>query len=180
MANVYACESYTWINGQTYVNDTSGIFAYLTSSFGCDSTIQLNLNISIPTQDTLVLNGSAIGSYVIGDSVFNTTGTYFLTLLDAFGCDSLIQLNLIIEDAAFTNEYFDNICIYPNPSIDGFFKIESDFPVEFLSIHDLSGKSIPFTFEKNSLKLFTEDTGIYFLFLNINNNALVKRLILVK
>lgn len=180
MANVYACESYTWINGQTYVNDTSGIFAYLTSSFGCDSTIQLNLNISISTQDTLVLNGSAIGSYVIGDSVFNTTGTYFLTLLDAFGCDSLIQLNLIIEDAAFTNEYFDNICIYPNPSIDGFFKIESEFPVEFLSIHDLSGKSIPFTFEKNSLKLFTEDTGIYFLFLNINNNALVKRLILVK
>ena len=178
--NIFACESYTWINGQTYLNDTSGIYAYLTSSFGCDSTIQLNLNISIPTQDTLVLNVSAIGNYVIGDSVFNTSGTYFVTLLDAFGCDSLIQLNLIIEDASFTNEYLDNICIYPNPSIDGVFKIESEYPVEFLSIHDLSGKSIPFTFEKNSLKLFTEDTGIYFLFLNINNNNLVKRLILLK
>lgn len=43
--SVYTCNPYTWIDGQTYINDTSGIYYTLQTVFGCDSVVELQLDI---------------------------------------------------------------------------------------------------------------------------------------
>ena len=174
---VLACSEYTWVNGVTYTVSTNQPSAMLYTTYGCDSLVHLNLILG--TSDTVTTSATGFGNYTWNGSTYDQSGTYVQVLSNQYGCDSVVTLNLIIEPAGLSNNDI-KFNIYPNPSSDGFFEVESEYIIQFLSIHDLSGKSIPFTFEKNSFKLFTEATGIYFLNMNINNYNLVKCLVLLK
>ena len=46
MDNQTSCYSYTWINGTTYYASTDTAIYQLTNSHGCDSLIQLDLEIN--------------------------------------------------------------------------------------------------------------------------------------
>jgi hypothetical protein len=92
-----ACSSYTWAeNGTTYT--TSGSYTdTLTNAAGCDSIITLNLTINLPT--TSNLSATACNSYTWaenGATYFNS-GNYNDTLTNVAGCDSIITLNLTIN-----------------------------------------------------------------------------------
>ncbi|WP_425422473.1 gliding motility-associated C-terminal domain-containing protein [Phaeodactylibacter xiamenensis] len=80
--------------------DTTGTYdVVLTAADGCDSTVTLNLDV-IPTVfttlDEEVCNG---GSFTVGTSTYDVTGTYMDTLPAInTGCDSVITLNLTVLD----------------------------------------------------------------------------------
>ncbi|MFN7847074.1 MAG: T9SS type A sorting domain-containing protein, partial [Bacteroidota bacterium] len=98
ISTVSACNSFFWINGQTYTtSNNSATFTYNLIS-GCDSIVTLNLTInnSSYTTDYIV----ACNSYTWIDGITYTTSnnsaTY--TLSNISGCDSVIALNLTIHN----------------------------------------------------------------------------------
>ncbi|MDA8661387.1 T9SS type A sorting domain-containing protein [Schleiferiaceae bacterium] len=95
--SIFACGSYTWINGVTYTSSTSAPVDTLTSSTGQDSVVTLNLTINSPTTGTDIQ--TACNSYTWIDGVTytssNSSATY--TLTNAVGCDSVVTLNLTIN-----------------------------------------------------------------------------------
>ncbi|MEZ5026157.1 MAG: PKD domain-containing protein [Chitinophagales bacterium] len=69
----------------------------LTTTNGCDSIVQLHLTVN-PTY-TISLNEEICegDSIVIGNKVFNQTGNFVVTLKTTQGCDSIIQLILLVH-----------------------------------------------------------------------------------
>lgn len=93
-----ACDSYTWSsNGLTYTS--SGAYLdTLINVAGCDSVITLNLTINSST--SVSYNDTACVSYTWASNgmTYTTSGVYYDTLQNAIGCDSLIILNLVINN----------------------------------------------------------------------------------
>ncbi|MCR4816826.1 MAG: T9SS type A sorting domain-containing protein, partial [Bacteroidales bacterium] len=96
--NQTACESYTWIDGQTYTVSTNTPTYTLTAANGCDSVVTLNLTVNYGT--TGVDNQTACGSYtwIDGETYTASTNTPTYTLPAANGCDSVVTLNLTINN----------------------------------------------------------------------------------
>ncbi|MFK7784616.1 MAG: right-handed parallel beta-helix repeat-containing protein [Crocinitomicaceae bacterium] len=94
--NVTACESYSWIDGNTYTSNNNSAIFTLSNSQGCDSVVTLNLTINSSTTSSDLI--TACESYTWMDGITytanNTTATYILT--NAQGCDSIIMLDLTI------------------------------------------------------------------------------------
>ncbi len=87
------CGAFTWSqNGMTY--NTSGVYSdTLQSALGCDSIINLDLEILVPTQE--MLNEIACGWYTAPDGrVYDSTGVYTAIIPNAAGCDSTLTINL--------------------------------------------------------------------------------------
>ena len=93
-----ACDSYTWIDGNTYSFSNNTATHTLTNAAGCDSVVTLNLTINNSTTGTDVQ--TACDSYVWMDgntyTTSNNLATY--TLTNAAGCDSVVTLNLTINN----------------------------------------------------------------------------------
>ncbi len=94
---VTACDSFTWIDGNTYTasNDTA-TFTY-TSVGGCDSTITLDLTIN-PSYN-LIDSITAFDSYtwINGITYTASTDTPSMRYTRVNGCDSTISLHLTID-----------------------------------------------------------------------------------
>jgi hypothetical protein len=91
------CEEYTVPSGdETYTN--SGIYNdTLMNAAGCDSIISINLTILNSSRSTI--NASQCrGSYTSpsGNNTYTSSGTYFDTLVNMSGCDSIIEISLTI------------------------------------------------------------------------------------
>jgi len=76
----------------------------LTSVYGCDSLVQVNLTILPPDTVAVTETVCANGCVDIGGSQYCAPGEYFITLTNAMGCDSVIDLtfNEIIVNAAIS------------------------------------------------------------------------------
>ena len=94
-----ACDSYTWIDGNTYNSSNNTASHVLTNASGCDSTVTLNLTINNSNTGTDVQ--TACDSYTWIDGITynssNNTSTHILT--NASGCDSTVTLNLTINNS---------------------------------------------------------------------------------
>jgi len=95
--SVSACESYTWpVNGVTYTQDIS-IIGALVAANGCDSTINLVLDIlgGLSTAQTV----TACNSYywTSGNQFLTASGSYIENFTDQNGCDSSAILHLTIN-----------------------------------------------------------------------------------
>ena len=90
-----ACSEYTWIDGNTYTEDTSVTFM-LTSLNGCDSLVTLELTIVSILETTDVQE--ACGEYTWSDGItyFESNNTATQILQSVGGCDSIVTLDLII------------------------------------------------------------------------------------
>lgn len=92
-------KQYTLVNGQV-ITQSGDYVVSLKNTFGCDSLLHYNITF-LPTQrisiDTFICSGF---SYLLpnGNSV-RQTGTYVDTLVNTFGCDSIIQTNLAVKDS---------------------------------------------------------------------------------
>ncbi|MCB0686425.1 MAG: gliding motility-associated C-terminal domain-containing protein, partial [Saprospiraceae bacterium] len=69
----------------------------LQSSAGCDSVINLTLQIVDQIQETLSVSLCEGASYTFGSETLSESGTYRDTLLSSAGCDSIVTLNLVIS-----------------------------------------------------------------------------------
>jgi len=94
--SVEACDVYMTPGGN-FISE-SGIFTEgLTNAVGCDSVLVINLIIlesSIETEDVVTCN-----SYLSPDGmeIWTESGTYYDTLTNAAGCDSVIVTHLTID-----------------------------------------------------------------------------------
>ena len=91
-----ACETYTWIDGNTYTESNNTATYTLTNSWGCDSVVTLNLTVN--HSNTGVDVQTACETYTWIDGIVytesNNTATY--TLTNTAGCDSVVTLNLTV------------------------------------------------------------------------------------
>ncbi len=94
---IVACDSYTWIDGITYTTSSDTITDTLTNTVGCDSVVTLHLTIleSTSSVDSVVACGSY--TWINGITYTASTNTVTDTLTNVAGCDSVIHLNLTIN-----------------------------------------------------------------------------------
>ena len=113
-----ACNSFTWIDGNTYTSSNNTATHIFKTKYGCDSIITLNLTILDTTFYGVDIQTSFC-SYTWIDGInytsSNNTATHTLSTstLNAYGCDSIVTLDLTIIDTTFstTDTYFqcDNL-----------------------------------------------------------------------
>ncbi|MFD1553395.1 hypothetical protein DNU06_06935 [Putridiphycobacter roseus] len=94
---VDTCDFYTWTNGITYNVSTNNVSDTLTSIYGCDSIIYLNLVIRNSDTTSALINSCAEYTWIDGITYTssNNTATYILNNIN--GCDSIIYLHLTID-----------------------------------------------------------------------------------
>jgi hypothetical protein len=103
--NQSACESYTWIDGNTYITSTNTPTFTIPGGAinGCDSIAALDLTINYNAEISNVLN--ACDSYTWIDGVTYTDNvqnvTYVVQGATASGCDSIyiLDLNILSSDS---------------------------------------------------------------------------------
>jgi hypothetical protein len=93
-----ACDSFTWIDGVTYTSSTNTPTFTLTNATGCDSTVTLNLTINNSSTGTDVQVACQTFTWIDGITYTSSTNTPTFTLTNAVGCDSVVTLNLTIND----------------------------------------------------------------------------------
>jgi len=160
-----ACESYTWIDGNTYYQSTNTESLILSSEYGCDSIVTLNLEIGYPDDTTLYI--SSFGDYEINGITYTESGTYQQTLESQYGCDSLVILNLYIEDIGLEGVSEYGISAYPNP-FSSFLHLDFEqlMPEQRLVLTDINGKVL---LQRNNLQLNNVlqlndlESGMYYL-----------------
>jgi large repetitive protein len=95
-----ACDNYTWMDGVTYTSSNNTATFVLTNAVGCDSIVTLNLTIN--NSNTVVDTQVACGTYtwIDGNTYTESNNTATFTLTNATGCDSIVNLNLIINNSS--------------------------------------------------------------------------------
>ncbi|MEO6904459.1 MAG: LamG-like jellyroll fold domain-containing protein [Bacteroidia bacterium] len=109
-----ACGSYKWINGVTYTVNNNIAKDTIKNVAGCDSIVTLNLTIHHATTGTDVK--SACGSYKWSNGVTYTANnnTAKDTLKNVVGCDSIVTLNLTINNVNIATTTIGNNTITSN------------------------------------------------------------------
>src|SRR5574344_1761800 len=100
-----ACESYTWIDGNTYTASTNTPTFTLINADGCDSIVTLNLTIKSATTAIDVQSACESYTWIDGNTYTESTNTPTFTLINADGCDSTITLHLTIHRTSETIDY---------------------------------------------------------------------------
>ena len=95
---IIACNSYTWIDGNTYTSSTNTPSFMLSDIHGCDSLVNLDLTINYSNlgADTL----TACDSYLWNANTYDSSGTFNQVLTNIHGCDSSVTLNLTIINSS--------------------------------------------------------------------------------
>lgn len=98
--NTSSCVSYTVPSGdETYAS--SGTYSdTIANVSGCDSIISINLTVLQPTSSSISV--SACDSYTVpsGNQTYFTSGTYQDIIPNLAGCDSVITINLSINNSS--------------------------------------------------------------------------------
>jgi hypothetical protein len=113
--NVISCGSYFWnTTGNTYI--TSGNYQVLLSnSYGCDSLVTLNLIISSASTDTAAMVACNSYQWSQNGNTYTTSGFYVDSLTSSLGCDSIIVLDLTINNSS-SNTLTETSCgVYTAP-----------------------------------------------------------------
>ncbi|MBO73934.1 MAG: hypothetical protein CMD33_01525, partial [Flavobacteriales bacterium] len=109
-----ACDSLTWLDGNTYVESTVVPSLVLQSSAGCDSIVSLDLTVNYTTYNTIDTMAVNVFEY---EGVEYTEGGEFTIFLDnAAGCDSVVTLKLDLEFVGLEESLaVESWSFYPNP-----------------------------------------------------------------
>ncbi|WP_232830084.1 gliding motility-associated C-terminal domain-containing protein [Lewinella sp. IMCC34191] len=107
-ARVAICEDDSYLFGDRRLIESGDYVDTFATRFGCDSIVDLQLEVIGDTYDTLtasVLNGEL---FEIGDYGFRAAGDYPLTFTSSLGCDSLVLLQLSSFDIFIPNAFSPN------------------------------------------------------------------------
>lgn len=161
------CDSYTWIDGNTYNSSNNTATHTLINSVGCDSIITLNLTIN--ESNTGTDTQTAVGSYTWIDGITytmsNNTATY--TLTNNNNCDSVVFLNLTIKNSSYIDVNTQNeIKLFPNPSSDKITITINSIDTVNVSLLNIQGKILlqeSGQFDQYDIDLSSYAVGTYFL-----------------
>ena len=93
-----ACESFTWIDGNTYTDDNTTATFVTTNAAGCDSTITLDLTILESSSSTDIHEVCDEFTWIDGNTYTENNNNATFTTTNTAGCDSVITLNLTINN----------------------------------------------------------------------------------
>jgi hypothetical protein len=99
-----ACDSYTWIDGNTYNSSNNTATVTLTNAAGCDSVVTLNLTInqtSSSIDNQILCDGNTL-NWIDGNTYTSSNNTATYTLTNTDGCDSIVTLNLTVSSSTST------------------------------------------------------------------------------
>ena len=89
---------------------TSGIYKDTALNYtGCDSIAILHLTVNPLSASTLSKTICANHTYSFNSQVLNSSGTYYDTLINYLGCDSVVTLNLTVKPISI-DSFYQNIC----------------------------------------------------------------------
>lgn len=110
--NVNACGNYFWAeNGVTYFS--SGVYsAVYTNTSGCDSIVQLNLNLGQNTINNVNLAACDAYYWNATGITYTTSGLYTTTITTPQGCDSVVNLNLVINNSSSSTQNITTCDVY--------------------------------------------------------------------
>ena len=94
-----SCDTYTWIDGNTYTTSNNSATWILTNAAGCDSTVTLDLTITNSNSGTDSQTSCDTYTWIDGNTytTSNNSATWILT--NAAGCDSTVTLDLTITNS---------------------------------------------------------------------------------
>ncbi|NDD67620.1 hypothetical protein EBZ35_08270, partial [bacterium] len=96
------------VGGQGF--QSAGVYQVnLTNYFGCDSLITLNLTVNEPSASTMSQAICAPNGYSFNGQWLTTTGVYLDTLINGLGCDSVVTLDLTVNQPSQI-AIFDTLC----------------------------------------------------------------------
>lgn len=133
---ITACESYTWIDGNTYTTSTNMPTWTLTNLQGCDSVITLNLVVNTPPDSSVIQTGSTLtaiqsgaiyqwldcdNNYTIINGETNqvytpipTTGNYALEV-SLNGCTDTSSC-FLVDYSGLIQQFNTTVILHPNPA----------------------------------------------------------------
>lgn len=101
---ITACDSYTWIDGNTYTASNSTATDTFTSASGCDSILHLNLTVLNSSSSTTIITACDSYTWIDGNTYTSSTNTPTVTMLNSAGCDSVITLDLTIQASSSSTQ----------------------------------------------------------------------------
>ena len=93
---VESCDSYTWIDGNTYTTSNNTATSTLVSSSGCDSIVTLDLTITSSSSGIDIIEACDSYTWIDGNTYATSNNTATYTLANTLGCDSIVTLDLTI------------------------------------------------------------------------------------
>ena len=95
--------------GDSYYSDIT-LTSIHSNFYGCDSLVTFQIDVKDLTEEVVVTREICSNeSVVMGGMEFTTSGIYDINYTDAFGCDSLLVLDLIVEDPLLRDTIDRNI-----------------------------------------------------------------------
>ena len=94
--NSYSFDGRSLTVSGVYTDTVSGV------SGACDTVVTLNLVVNQPSTSTISQTICAPNTYSFNGQSYGTSGTYTATLTNAVGCDSVVTLNLVVNQRSAT------------------------------------------------------------------------------
>ena len=91
-----ACDSYTWIDGNTYTSSNNSATFTSTNAVGCDNVATLNLTINNSTSSTDTQTACDSYTWIDGNNYTSSNNSATFTSTNSLGCDNIATLNLTI------------------------------------------------------------------------------------
>ena len=111
---ISACQDYTWTANSTTYNSSGTYTATLIAANGCDSTATLNLTINSPSSGTDSQTTCNTFTWIDGITYTSSNSTATQTLQNAAGCDSIVTLNLTINNVDVSTTQTDGTNLSAN------------------------------------------------------------------
>jgi len=93
-----ACNTYQWIDGNTYTTSNNTATFLTTNTNGCDSLISLNLTINSSTSSFLSDNNCTSYQWPLNNQTYTNSGIYTYTSINTTGCIHTDTLDLTINN----------------------------------------------------------------------------------
>ncbi|MDH3648587.1 MAG: gliding motility-associated C-terminal domain-containing protein [Saprospiraceae bacterium] len=107
--SVIICEGDTYRIGSSVYNQSGTYMTTIESSKGCDSIVTLNLTVVEPTITQIDADICEGQQYQIAGESFDETGNYIVVLSDQYGCDSILNIELMVWPN-YSEAVFADIC----------------------------------------------------------------------
>lgn len=197
---ITACDSYNWIDGNTYTSSNNTATHTLTNAAGCDSVVTLNLTIntvdvSITSTDPTLTANATSANYqwldcdddfapILGEinSSFSPSenGNYAVEVtqngcVDTSACEAILTVNLHPIS-------YSTAKVYPNPANEQFIiDFGSKLPLVDVEILSVSGRIVAehrYENEEKVLVHIEEPAGIYLIKIETSEGKQIVRLII--
>ena len=145
-----ACDTYTWIDANTYTASNNSATWVLSSVSGCDSTVTLDLTITNSNTETDTKSACDTYTWIDGNTYTanNNSATWILTNID--GCDSLVTLDLTINTSPTLIDFTNGGIYCEGEVVNGLVAEVSGVP-EFTLDYTLNGNPLSISSSSSSI-----------------------------